>query len=410
MVILNNDKVMDELEKWISSILNNEWNIYVKRLSANDTGLTGGHQVGVYFPKQVLATVFPSIDTISEPNPEYQFYAKVVSHNLPEQELRAIYYNGKFHGKTRNEKRITRWNTGVAQSPLQYHENTGALVIFAFHQARHFENADELQVWVCENKIEEDFIEKEIGEILPGQSLFERSDSLFGGLALNLRSLSSSIKIPESWKTNFPKGRELIDHLDVGVKFKSKNADSLLLERRDAEFSLFRQVEELHVLDQIKLGFQSVDDFIRMANSVGNRRKSRSGRSLEIHLEKIFHHFGLTEFTAQCITEGNKRPDFIFPSAEAYHDPDFDALNLKMLAVKTTCKDRWRQILNEADRVGKMYLLTLQEGVSINQFNEMLAERVILVVPEPLHKKYPKELRPKLMSVSQFIEECKCIQ
>ncbi len=42
-----------------------------------------------------------------------------------------------------------------------------------------------------------------------------------------------------------------------------------------------------------------------------------------------------------------------------------------MLAVKTTCKDRWRQILNEAQRIKPKHLLTLQEGVSHRQFDEM---------------------------------------
>lgn len=57
-----------------------------------------------------------------------------------------------------------------------------------------------------------------------------------------------------------------------------------------------------------------------------------------------------------------------------------------MLAVKTTCKDRWRQALNEANKINKIYLFTLQEGVSVAQFNEMRAEGVTLVVPSPLHK------------------------
>ena len=32
-----------------------------------------------------------------------------------------------------------------------------------------------------------------------------------------------------------------------------------------------------------------------------------------------------------------------------------------MLAVKTTCKDPWRQILTEADHIGTKHLLTQQE-------------------------------------------------
>lgn len=78
-----------------------------------------------------------------------------------------------------------------------------------------------------------------------------------------------------------------------------------------------------------------------------------------------------------------------------------------MLAVKTTCKDRWRQILNEADRIQDIYLFTLQEGVSITQFREMQEERVRLVVPEKLHEKYPAEIRGNLISLNDFIFDTK---
>lgn len=78
-----------------------------------------------------------------------------------------------------------------------------------------------------------------------------------------------------------------------------------------------------------------------------------------------------------------------------------------MLAAKTTCKDRWRQILNEANRISPKHLVTLQQGVSENQFNEMIAAGVTLVVPEALHESYPKAIRPKLLTLDRYIRETK---
>lgn len=76
-----------------------------------------------------------------------------------------------------------------------------------------------------------------------------------------------------------------------------------------------------------------------------------------------------------------------------------------MLAVKTTCKDRWRQILNEADKIKQMHLFTLQEGVSLAQYREMQEAGVKLVVPSSLHKKYPEAVRKELISLGSFIAE-----
>lgn len=78
-----------------------------------------------------------------------------------------------------------------------------------------------------------------------------------------------------------------------------------------------------------------------------------------------------------------------------------------MLGVKTTCKDRWRQVLNEANRIDTVHLFTLQQGVSVAQFREMQAEGIRLVVPKGLHKAFPEEIRGELMSLSAFINEIK---
>jgi len=164
-------------------------------------------------------------------------------------------------------------------------------------------------------------------------------------------------------------------------------------------------IEEMHVLDVIRQGFGSVDEFIALANSVSNRRKSRAGRSLELHLEQLFTEHGLLHFATQAVTEGNKKPDFLLPSQAAYHDADFPGDRLRMLAVKTTCKDRWRQVLNEADRIDIIHLFTLQEGVSSAQFSEMQQEGIRLVVPASLHKKYPEAVRGELITLGGFIAE-----
>jgi hypothetical protein len=76
-----------------------------------------------------------------------------------------------------------------------------------------------------------------------------------------------------------------------------------------------------------------------------------------------------------------------------------------MLAVKTTCKDRWRQILNEAARIRRKHLLTLQEGISEGQFQEMTEAEVQLVVPAPLIARYPRDIQPHLQSLERFIAE-----
>jgi hypothetical protein len=184
--------------------------------------------------------------------------------------------------------------------------------------------------------------------------------------------------------------------------------DERLMRRRDCEFSIFRSLEEDVVMPRVKEGFATVDLFVDFANSVTNRRKSRAGSSLELHAKAIFEEEVL-QYSHNKISEGAKRPDFLFPSVRAYRDGAFPAEKLQMLAVKTTCKDRWRQILNEADRIPKKHLLTLQRGVSLAQFSEMQAAGVSLVVPKQLHDSYENSIRGQLLSLEQFISTAKAL-
>ena len=180
--------------------------------------------------------------------------------------------------------------------------------------------------------------------------------------------------------------------------------DNKLLAWTDFEFKLFRALEYARYGELITHGCASVEEFINTANTILNRRKSRAGKSLENHLAAIFDGNDI-QYSAQAITEEHKKPDFLFPSKEAYHNPNFSVDKLVSLAAKTTCKDRWRQVITEANRLrGKeKYLCTLQQGISAAQMDEMQAEGVILVVPKRYISSYPRDRQERIWTISKFV-------
>lgn len=122
---------MSLLAEWLQTKCSaNVW-VFVKRLSANDTGATKSHQSGLYMPGAVIDELFPSLRDTQLRNPEALFSVHVSSHpDCPDlNDVRAIYYNNKFFGGTRDEKRLTGFGK---QNPLQNPENTGALALLAF--------------------------------------------------------------------------------------------------------------------------------------------------------------------------------------------------------------------------------------------------------------------------------------
>lgn len=192
--------------------------------------------------------------------------------------------------------------------------------------------------------------------------------------------------------------RESLPELDATV-----NPDDALLEMTETEERFFRLLERHIVQKRIDQGFNDVDEFVSYSLSVHNTRKSRAGHSFENHLEFIFRANGL-KFQRGAYTEARSKPDFLFPGSKEYSDQDFPDDLLSMLGVKTSCKDRWRQVLREAQRISDKHLATLEPAISENQTNEMIESRLQLVVPLPLHQTYTARQRDWLWSIGQFIE------
>ena len=170
------------------------------------------------------------------------------------------------------------------------------------------------------------------------------------------------------------------------------------------EERLFRILEHFIVDQRLARGFvgeRRVDEFIGYSLQVHNRRKARAGCALENHMEYLLGELGIACERGAC-TEGRSKPDFLFPNACAYRDLSFPADKLTMLGAKTTAKDRWRQILAEADRIPTKHLLTLQPGISEHQLKEMRKHHVVPVMPREIRATYGP-IGSEILSVAEFV-------
>lgn len=399
------------LPDWITTFSKPDHVWYLKRLSANDTLANGANQAGPYFPRDLLFRVLPGLHNREAENPRVQLDAFVDS-GTEARSVTAIWYNNKLFGGTRNETRVTGW--GGSASALLDPDSTGALAVFVFENGAVKSGATALHAWVCSGYQDEMF-EDIVGPVDPGKAISWRpgepvSLSVTGAIRTSCTLRPS--EFPPHWLGKFPTGADIVRKSVELQPLQSLSPDERLVRRRKCEFEVFKSVEEAIEGPKIGAGFSSLDDFLVLAQTILQRRKSRSGRSLELQAREIFLEEGLIEdgqFSHGATSEGDKKPDFLFPSSAAYRDPGFPASRLRMLAAKTTARDRWRQVLNEADRVPVKHLLTLQEGVSVNQFAEMEAARLQLVIPASLIEAFPVEVRPKLMTFDQFITDVRML-
>ncbi len=249
----------------------------------------------------------------------------------------------------------------------------------------------------------------ERGELLPEQ---QRSIDYFTSLILEKIGITVTEEndcllslILERFPAGFPRTREfstfargIVPEVDC-----RDDIDGAIVAWMDSEERAFRLLENHIVKQQIEQGFSTVDDFINLSLSVHNRRKSRAGFALENHLRHLFATLDI-RCDYNKITENRSRPDFIFPDITEYHNQDFPVINLTMLGVKTSCKDRWRQVLSEAHRIQYKHLLTLEPGISETQTAEMTRARLQLVVPKQIFSSYTTSQQSWLMSVGSFVD------
>lgn len=367
---------------------------FCKFLSANDSGETGGHQSGYLISRTASAFLFSGTD--------------LKEHHILKRNVR-VHWQDDFYTdscftwyKSKGELRITRFGRGFPLSGPAY---TGALFVL-IRQAD-----DEYLAYVLRT-------DEGIQQYLDAFGITPAETNRMvdtGQTSPEIKEKTAMDTFIRELKEEFPSSKEMsraareIESLVRGnSSLVISNPDQILLDWTEEEYRLFRVIEHARYGEQVTAGFQTVDDFIRLANQVLNRRKSRAGKSLEHHLAAIFDGNQI-RYTAQGVTEGNKKPDFIFPSVEAYHDALFSVDKLCTLAAKTTCKDRWRQVLNEADRLRdeNKYLCTLQQGISAAQMDEMQAEQVILVVPKRYIAAYPKTHQNRIWTIRKFVEYVK---
>ncbi|EKB9992493.1 restriction endonuclease [Salmonella enterica] len=213
----------------------------------------------------------------------------------------------------------------------------------------------------------------------------------------------------DKFNGSFPKTIEFSAYARSTVRDLSSNDDPdvALFVWMEREEILFRTLEKYLLGEKLRsltqAGVEDTEPFIKLVQSALQRRKSRAGSALENHLEQVFTDHGVT-YTRTGVTENNLKPDFIFPGISHYHDSEFPHARLTMLASKSTCKDRWRQILNEAARIPNKHLLTLEPSISENQTNEMKSEQVQLVIPQGLHSSYTLAQQTWLMNIAGFID------
>lgn len=362
----------------------------LKFLSANDCRLTGSHQCGMYLPRRVwpLFAPFP-------PTPG----------RLDKHEVSIDWQGGEqstdsvvtwYGQKTRREYRLTKFGRDF---PYLREDQVGDLLVLvptgrSSFAAFIFDSADDIAD-----------VQAALGvEAIDGWGAFdpsggsssERDDDC---IMRQFREFADALRVFPGGDAFSQAARDALVRCVRG--FPNRTVDQRLVELFQAEYDLFKMVESRLCETEARGPFSTIDDFLKTASSIMNRRKSRAGRSMENHVGHLLAEARIP-FDPRPKIEGE--PDVVIPSKAAYEDASYPTKKLFMLGIKTTCKDRWRQVTREAPRITTKHLITLQEGISESQLAEMRKQKVVLVVPRHMHAHYPAAAREYLMDFEGFIK------
>lgn len=363
---------------------------YCHYITPNDVGQTGAHQAGFFVPKEAAKLLF-GFDLVKGDN--HEKYFEVTWQGNDKTNSRLIYY-GK---KTRDECRITRFGRGFRWLK---EEHVGDLLVMSQR------SPEEIEAWVLSADEDIDgFLDfynlspDDTNRLISKRKEHRTDDDLHQLLLAftqELKTFPETTTMALTARSCFNKAFRMTEQKIANMP------DDTLLHWVDTEYELFQMVEQKIYNPVISKPFKDVPTFIEVANKILNRRKSRAGKSLEHHLASVFDASHIV-YEEQVVTEDNKKPDFVFPNGKCYHDFEFPASLLVSLAAKTTCKDRWRQVINEANRISEKHLFTLQQAISKNQLKEMTDENVHLVVPKRFIHNYPVEYRSSIWDLQTFI-------
>lgn len=370
---------------------------FCKFTSANDAGSTGAHQSGYYMPKNAWSLMF---DRPGERGENMDRTVIIKWQNDFETESRFIYYGQG----TRNEYRLTRFGRGF---PFLSENNVGDLFILCRIADDHYEGF----VLSADEDIDA-FLDAfgmspaDTNTLIAVQAAPRPEDALrnlFQAILDRYSRFPTTTEMATYARDSFMQAHHITEQMLCA------DPDKHLLAWINTEYELFKSFETKLYDQDIRTGFPDVESLITYSNQILNRRKSRAGKSLEHHLETLFNTCQL-RFETQVITEDRKKPDFIFPDGASYHNFHFPENKLVFLGSKTTCKDRWRQVLNEANRIPVKHLFTLQQGISKNQLTEMYQENVCLVVPAPYLSSFDRSFRDRIMTLGGFTQFVRNIQ
>lgn len=168
-----------------------------------------------------------------------------------------------------------------------------------------------------------------------------------------------------------------------------------------------------HFVEIINQAFGEFAGFIsayiyRLCLSNTQSRRSRAGKTFEGIIYYLYEYYGYAFESQSSIGRKSfdqlglgKVVDSILPSTEAFNHHRQKTI---VGSMKTTLRERWQEVVEEVSRsnLPNIYLLTVDDDISISKAEQMAMHNITLVVPENIKQQEKLKSRRNIISFETY--------
>jgi hypothetical protein len=219
------------------------------------------------------------------------------------------------------------------------------------------------------------------------------------------------LKLFDAFKDNMPDNSILCSNAakivlsDYNEDDIKKNFSTLVSKMQDEIYQQYLYAQKAagqKVFDNIifevgTVNFEEVDSFMM---SIFQSRKSRAGKAFEFTIKEMFSR--LSYPFAEQVNVNGATPDFIMPSEEYFRKRPLDSI---IFTAKRTLRERWRQVVTEANQGYSFFLATIDTKIAPNQLKQAADHKIYIVVPESIKNDNPHYAEAyNVLSFEEFFE------
>lgn len=166
----------------------------------------------------------------------------------------------------------------------------------------------------------------------------------------------------------------------------------------DYQLSIGQKIIDAQINATGTINFTDLDKFFL---SISQSRKSRAGKAFEYIIDILLRKLGYP-FSDQIVIDGAK-PDYVMPSEEYFREKPLDSI---IFTAKRTLRERWRQVVTEANKGYGYYLATIDETITKSQIQQAESHKIFIVVPRSLKENNSVYVSSySVLSFEQFFEK-----